>query len=797
MVSETGKMIRSLPPATSLSPSVISFLNAKLSTLKDLEQAPHLLLELQNQCNDLDQNLLDLNKQLENYLFDYASHSAHINGLLDDINVKVKDLRCSSHTASSSSDGGPSKIWGEELPALAKEVARVETVRKYAETALKLDTLVGDLEDAVSSTINRTLRRYPSSTSSEDMQAVAITSLKLTEGTLRLISKSQPQWTQLVSAVDHRVDRALAMLRPQAIADHRSLLASLGWPPPLSTSKSSGLETKKSINVHNPLVTMQGELKQKYCESFLTLCSLQELQRQRKSRQIEGIDRYVDLHQPLWAIEELVSPISVACQQHFSKWIDQPEFIFALVYKVTQDYVDSMDELLQPLVDEAMLSGYSCREEWIAAMVTSLCMYLVKEVFPRYTSLSDEEGVTGRRSNARASWLFLIDQMIGFDKKVQSLVSQSGISLSLQEDGLQKLSSLSVFGDRPDWLDLWAEIELDDSLDKLKPDIMDERNWSNEVQDAALLLGQGGTKSPAITSSFLRCLSAVIDRCRSLPTVPLRSRFLNLVGPQIIDKFFDSIVLRSQEAEGLTALTDDAALTKVARCINASRYFEAVLKEWCEDVFFLEMRLDCEDLLETLVESCTSHGESPGNGFFYWEIKKLEEFRKEWAEVLSTVVLRGFDVCCREYLKNKKHWQEKEEGHIVSQSFVTALDYLQGKMSVLAEVLNEIDFVGVWRSLASRIDTLVFNGVLWSNTKFSDGGVERLDNDMGVLFGVFRQWCIRPEGFFPKLSEGIKLLKMTKKQLQDCLKGGEISLKENGIRQLTVAEAEKIVRNRV
>lgn len=92
-----------LPPPTSLPPSVISFLNAKLSTREDLEQVPDLVSELRNQCNALDQCLFDLNKQLENYLIDYASDSERINGLLGDINAKVKDLQSSSHTATSSS----------------------------------------------------------------------------------------------------------------------------------------------------------------------------------------------------------------------------------------------------------------------------------------------------------------------------------------------------------------------------------------------------------------------------------------------------------------------------------------------------------------------------------------------------------------------------------------------------------------------------------------------------------------------------------------------------------------------
>lgn len=788
------RIIKTLPPPSSLSVSVVSFLNAKLNEKEDLEQASSLLSELRTQCHVLDQSLSDLNTQFRNYLINHASHSDRTGALLRDIDAKLGDLQSAS--CSSSPDGGSGKVLGEELPALAKEVARVNTVRTYAETALKLDTLVGDIEDAVSSTVKRTLRREPSTKSSEEMRSVAIRTLKLTEETLRLVAKTHPQWTRLVSAVDHRVDRALAILRPQAIADHRSLLTSLGWPPPLSTLNSLGPESKRTTDAQSPLFTMKGDLKQQYCDSFLALCSLQELQRQRKSRQLEGQNREIALHQPLWAIEELVNPISVASQRHFSKWVDKPEYIFVLVYKVTRDYVDSMDELLQPLVDEAMLSGYSCREEWISAMVTSLSTYLAKEIFPMYVSQLEEESTSEKHLQARISWLHLIDQMIAFDKRVQSLASHSGILLSLQEDAkLEKLSSFSVFIDRPDWLDLWADIELTDAFDKLKPEIENERSWSTDVRGVAVLSAQEDNKSPAIASAFHQRFSAVIDCCQSLPSIELRSRFLKLAGAPIIHRFLGCLLFRCQEAEGLTALTDNDALMKVAKSVNAARCFESILKEWCEDIFFLEMGLNQDTSTDG---NDFGSEESSGNGILYEEIKRLEEFRTGWVEKLSTVVLRGFDVCCRDYLKNKKQWQEKgEEGWMVSQTLVGALDYLQGKMSILEEGLNRVDFVGVWRSLAPGLDKLIFNGILMTNAKFSDGGVERLSNDLSVLFGVFGAWCLRPEGFFPKLSEGLKLLKMGKKQLQNCLAGGEIWLKENGIRHLTAAECKKIAKNRI
>ena len=635
----------------------------------------------------------------------------------------------------------------------------------------------------------------------QEMRLVAIKTLKTTEEILTSITKTHPQWKHLVSAVDHRVDRALAILRPQAIADHRALLASLGWPPPLSALTSSHSDARSANQVLNPLLSMQADIKLKYSENFLALCNLQELQRQRKGRQLEGHNREVALRQPLWVIEELVNPLSLASQLHFSKWVDKPEFIFTLVYKITGDYVDSMDEMLQPLIDEAKVIGYSCREEWISAMVTSLATYLAKEIFPSYISQLEEASVTGIQSSARISWLHLIDLMIAFDKRIKSLVEHSGILLSFDDDDmLQKISSLSVFCDRPDWLDLWAEIELGDALDKLKPDIEDENNWRKKVVGVVLLSSTDDLKSPLVSSSFLHHLSAVIDRCRSLPSVTLRSRFLKLAGVPIIRKFFDAILIRCQEAEGLTALTDDDAVTKVAISINAAHYFESVLKEWSEDVFFLEMGMDLDDKAELPSDANRDSEGLPGSSrrvLLDDEIKKLEDFRTEWVEKISLVILRGFDARSRDYVKNKRQWQKVEEGWTVSKTLIDALDYLQGKMSVVEVALNSRDFVGVWRSLAAGIDRLIFNGILISNVKFHNDGVERFGSDLDALFGVFGAWCLRPEGFFPKASEGLKLLKMDENRVQECMAGGKRWLKENGIRNLSVTEAEKVVKSRV
>ncbi|XP_077210652.1 RINT-1 / TIP-1 family [Tasmannia lanceolata] len=792
-----------LPQSSDLSPSLLLFLGEKFQRKEDLSKAPGLVSELQNQCSDLDESLIDLNQKLLTSIISYASHSERVGGILNEIKAKLSDLRSSTSVSETFLDGkegqglGRSEqILAEELPALAKEVARVETVRAYAETALKLDTLIGDVEDAVSSSMTR-LRKPSPTANSGKMRLLAIKSLKNTEDILASVTKSRPQWTRLVSAVDHRVDRALAILRPQAIADHRALLTSLGWPPPLSSSNFVNSTIEKSSGLMNPLFTMQGDLKNQYCENFLALCNLQELQTRRKSRQLEGHYRKVAMHQPLWAIEELVNPIVVASQHHFTKWIEKPEFIFALIYKITRDFVDSMDEILQPLVDKARLAGYSCREEWVSAMVTSLSTYLAKEIFPIYVSRLEEDSVSGVPSQARISWLNLVDIMISFDKRIQSLIANSGVLISVKEDDLQRISSLSVFCDRPDWLELWAKIELSDTLDKVKAEMEDEKGWKMKVQGAIGFSELEDYKAPAISGGVIRRLSTLIDRCRPLPSILLRARYIRLAGTAIVQEFLDCLLRRCQEAEGLTALADDDALVKVANSINGARYCESILKEWCEDLFFLEMGFNETSQLET--RSDENNIEASGSCIFEEEIGKLKDFHTEWVEKISTVVLRGFDARCREYMKNKKQWQERGgEGGTVSKAFVSALDHLQGKILKLKEGLNEIDFIGVWRSLAGGVDLLLFNGVLMSNAKFYDGGIEIFGGDLEVLFGVFGAWCLRPECFFPRVSEGLKLLKMEEQQVKEGLgRGKERWLRKNRLSHLSAAEAEKIMKNRV
>ncbi|OEL17315.1 RINT1-like protein MAG2 [Dichanthelium oligosanthes] len=804
-----------LPLLPDINPGVRRFLDARFRSADDLATAADVEAEICGRCAELEALVSDLSVRIDEASAAYSSCREAAGSALSGVRDGLCALKAFISTGVDEEVVvGTEQMQFEQLPALASEVARVEMIREYAgstidwtiklgileetelihdvetdrlsytEMALKLDSLVGDVEDAVSSSVTGKLKSLGDNS---EKTHVAIGYLKNIEDLLASVTTTRPHWIRLLSAVDQRVDRSLAILRPQAIVDHRALLSSLGWPPSLAGSKFSSIDSGKQAEIVNPLFSMSGDLKSKYSESFLSLCNLQELQKRRKTRQLKGHNVGNQLRQPLWVIEELVNPISSTAQHHFSKWAEKPEFVFALAYKIIRDFVDSMDEILQPLVDKAKLIGYSCREEWISGMVIALSTYLAKEIFPKQIELLQESSSSDAGSTpyqARVSWLSLVDLMISFDKRTQDLISSTGLLLTLKDDdNWQRISVLSVFCDRPDWLEVWAEIERQEILDKLKSGMESEKNWSTRIEGTMLEYGSDDYKSPAITTAVHQSLSLLIDRARPIPSITLRAEFIRMSASPIILEFLGYMLRRCQEAEGLTALVDDNALLKVSQSINAARYFESTLTEWCQDVFFLEM------------EILSVNGE--GGCIFQQEINHLKEFRVEWVDKITTVILRAFDSRSRDYLKNKRQWLEKSEGPAVSRAFIESLDYMQGQLSKLEGGLNALDFVTVWRGIANGVDQLLFGGIFTGSAKISSGGVERLQGDLSVLFAVFSSWCLRPEGFFPRLSEGLRLLKVDEQQLIDGVFTDKNWLREYGIRHLTASDAEKIIKNRV
>ncbi|PKA57963.1 hypothetical protein AXF42_Ash012502 [Apostasia shenzhenica] len=573
---------------------------------------------------------------------------------------------------------------------------------------------------------------------------VAVKALRDIEEVLLSAANSNPCWTNLLKAVDYRVEKALAILRPQSLTDYRTLLVSLGWPPSLLTSN---VANDSFLDIANPLVVMQGEMKDKYSRSFLALCYLQQVQAKREAC-LHFLLRKQMGSSGLWPIDELVSSLALRIEYHFSKWLDQPKFIFALVYNITKNFLDSIENVLQPLIDHGKLLGCSAKEAWLVAMVRLLSDNLERQIFPALTRIHNS-----RNGDLEicSSLLHIVDLMISFDKRIQILLT-SGThfmeSFAVIEGLPPSLSSLSIFIGHPDWLKIWAEIEVNDAEGKLRPELEDERSWmaifdqqaeSNYGSLSFLLSSREDYKAPIISDSVIQITWSIIERGLVLPSRQLRNQFIISSAKLFLNNFFGILLQRSRDVEFNTAILDDAQLLKICSAMNTAHYCEHVLIEWSENVKLME--------------------------------------------VAASEIIEEDNLC-------------------ISPSFIEVLDMLRDRLRLLNLILNSKDFLDLWRSVAGGIDHFIFSSIPMSNARFSSLGVYQFKTDIKALFVIFRSFCPRPEAFFPCISNSLKLLTMDRKDADQLLKillqtRSEESLRLYGVFHVSHAQAEKILRNRM
>jgi hypothetical protein len=167
-----------LPLVSSLSAGVQEFLNSQFQSASDLASARSLSVKLKGDRENNEAELRKLQLRVESRAAEGASVAQHLTASLHDLAVRIEQIRSSaavfsSAAAPAAAGGGGGGGTGEnpsspissshpvvsspssngalvqELSSLASEVARVEQVRVYAQNVLRLEQLVGDLEDAV------------------------------------------------------------------------------------------------------------------------------------------------------------------------------------------------------------------------------------------------------------------------------------------------------------------------------------------------------------------------------------------------------------------------------------------------------------------------------------------------------------------------------------------------------------------------------------------------------------------------------------------------------------------------
>ncbi|CAM8892682.1 unnamed protein product [Rhodiola kirilowii] len=774
-----------LPDRRELSRNQLGLLSENFRTIDDLKDNAFLLrTQLSTICTAAETDLERLQHKLGKVVVSWIYRSVCAKRDVEKLNLNVQKL--SLFTSACSSSKLVQKMIEEDFPRLRGEISRVEAIRDYIGTTLRLEVLVGDLEDVVFRIMNQhvgnvfsvglTTLRTGDSRSGHERLSEAVKVMHDIEEVLAQTIKNHPQWSHLLKSVDSRVDKVFTTLRPKVIADHRALLASLGWPPKLLTTN---VKIGEMPAIPNPLQLMQPEKRETYSNSFLGLCALQHIHSRREERKVKCAG-HKRTYRVLWAIDELVSPIASRTEYHFSKWAsDAPKLIFALVYRITRDFAVGIDDVLQPLVDKARLASCSAMEAWVFAMVQMLVGFLNRSVFP---PLADRYKVGDLKQEVISMWIHLIDLMIAFDKQMLALLSSEPGRLEGVSRGI---SVLSVFAIRPEWLKLWANIELKDAWKKLKSELNDSNCWLNS-NDNLSTRGQPNQnllsiwqeyRVPAIAEFAIKISWDMIERGQNLPHVPLQVQFIKLTAGRFFWYFLKVLVLRCKRPELNEDELGNDASSRVCDSINAARFIESKLLEWSDDVTFVEMVN-----VEIDTDAASPDSFSDETQFFCEELKSLAELQTNGLMQIITDVLCQFEHHSRDYIHYMQPYQHNRGSHdkasissdpglSVSYTFIQSLDFLRDRLLSLKDRLNPSNFLDLWRSIADGLDHFILESIVETGTQLSLAEASQFCIDMKAVFLVFQPFCDRPEAFLPRIRYTLQLLQTDKSEANPFLSG--------------------------
>ncbi|KIY96056.1 hypothetical protein MNEG_11906 [Monoraphidium neglectum] len=162
----------------------------------------------------------------------------------------------------------------------------------------------------------------------------------------------------------------------------------------------------------------------------------------------------------LWAAQRLAAPLADGLRQLFANAaptgrLERPDLFLGCVLRLAQDLGPRLDFLqasLHSVMEASDFHGhYHISAEFARALREAAKQLLREEKLPALAAAADRE-----------LWLTWVDSLIGFEVK---MAAPLGISSPLaQRRGdvplpLLRQSTLSVLGERPEWMDAWLSAE--------------------------------------------------------------------------------------------------------------------------------------------------------------------------------------------------------------------------------------------------------------------------------------------------------------------------------------------------
>ncbi|KAM6895259.1 RAD50-interacting protein 1 [Xenentodon cancila] len=450
-------------------------------------------------------------------------------------------------------------------------------------------------------------------------------------------------------------------------------------------------------------------------------------------------------------IQIMLLPLAKRFRYHFygnrqTNSLSKPEWYLTQVLLWIGNSSTFMEEKIQPVLDRADAN--------ISAKV-ELCRGLVSLVQEKVASDAS------RMLYDDVLFCHLVEEVLQFEKELRGNHSYPAVfpgllHILLDDTILQK----------------WLAVEKKMAVEKMDTMLSSEGAWSSQYKDIS---DMDELKAPDCAETFMTLLQVITERYRALPCPSAQLKFLGLQR-ELVDDFRIRLTQVMKEESRCPLGVRYCAI------LNAVNYISTILRDWGDDVFFLQLQQAGISLGEEAVLGCLGMMEvgrlaSLEGSLFDGLLALLDRLKADMLGRLLESLMREITEKAKPY--RQERWlsvpsQHDQSTMSLSSSACPMMLCVRDRLLNLHQVLSFSLFQQAWQGLAERLDNFLYQDVILSN-HFSDGGAAQLQFDMTRnLFPLFGHYCKRPENFFKHVKEACIIL---------CLNVGSAVLLRNVLKE--------------
>ncbi|KAL9600979.1 MAG: hypothetical protein Q9219_002801 [cf. Caloplaca sp. 3 TL-2023] len=751
-------------PSSSRETRVEDYLNDKLQTVADLASLDSLLEDVQKQQILLKQQLSEAKQTWTGWTTESKTHSS---SLLEQAQAFKKqqtdiDRRLLIVTQSETSDDAIKKF-----DADIKALQRLDVARNYVE-------LLAHVED-LSNEARRNLKHSP--------QAVLQPYLQLRKLAIAL-REAQPAAEDaaphLVDHVDQNARSLWQQMKNTFAADFEKVLNKMKWPG-------------KSI-------ILSSALEQEWTEGVEKLLEVQEPELDAQNDHVKPSEEPL----VLLPLEVMVKPLEVRFQYHFSgdrptNKLDKPEYFLSHIMGLLNQYDRFFAVHLQPILRSrfrnSKLAMMPIFFDSTSALITAVLPMLRRKIFSIVPQIAKQPQLLSH----------FIHELMSFDT---SLGDEWGYDGGCGIDGWRGLTWEVLV--KKEWFSRWLEVEKQFALSRYQS-IIDDPS-SGEIDYDSVEPSATKPTNGAIRVNDL--LETITDRYRPLTSFSQKLSFVIDIQIAIFDLFFNRL---SSSLEAYLTLTSSigrtvhggsrdkatqpdlhglAGIERLMRVYGSAEYLETKMRDWSDDVFFLELWEELQDRAQAHTEGnreyiagkmSMEYVADKTSAAFGNEDESGGALFDETADNYRKLRVRAEGIMTDQFLQNAREavkgygrinpWSALSEGEdvgadgtrlTVSAELDGTIQLLQSYLSFLANALAQGPLRRVARQVMLSLQTFLWDQVLMRYT-FSATGARQFERDVSGIWEVVDRYCGVGQGEMGmrRLREGIVLLGLNESRTQD------------------------------